>query len=272
MSIRLESLVFPVEKYSARKRSVPSSAIEASTSRALTTYLDLPSEIHLEIIRHLCYPTTLSLRLVNRYFHALIAPDVLSRARAIYLHYLRGLPHSPLSATSAPCFICLRIRERSFFDTRHWELESGRMRNRMCINCRIKTVTYFRGESFWWRENLTRCGICGEIRPLARCTNKRGGICKQCDDWHLVRKWSRRLGLILSRPIGGILSVVQPRSSAYIGTALQTVFSVVLFVWTALTLAKKFQKWYWISYWAMTNVSRHHCFFLSWPEKLLNTY
>ena len=281
----LESLRPPRETSSPRKSPVPISAMKASLPRTLTAFVDLPPEIHLEILCYFSYPTILSLRGVNRYFHALIAPEILSHMRTIYFHYLYRLPHSPLSASSAPCLACLRIRERCFFDISNWDLASEAMHHRVCVECRIRTVAYSRGEVFWWKKELTRCGRCGKIRPRERCTKRCGGICRQCDDWHLVRKWSRHLRflprwagnlcrylrlcaalsgdfllhvLIMNiNPLGVIMVVVQPKKFSYIGTIAQAAISVAILVGTSLLYVRNYSGDHEVLRWAIANVSRY---------------
>ena len=114
---------------------------------------------------------------------------------------------------------------------------------------------------------MTRCGRCGEIKARERCTKLCGGICRQCDDWHYVRKWSRRLRflprwagnlcrylrlcagisghflyhvviMIVIPILGSITVVVQPKNFSYLGTVAQAVISVAVLVWTSLLFVK----------------------------------
>ena len=258
---------------SSGRSSISPSFCTAQTPRTSTTLLDLPPEIHLHILDYLWYPYILRLRATNRYFHALLVYSVLFRKREAYAQYLlRTFVDEPLPASFAPCLICLRLRPRYFFDDKNWELQWEVARYRMCIECRMRIKAYDHGELFWWQKYMTRCARCGEIRARERCTDKQGGICRQCDDWRWLRQWDRRLhpywvkrnshwfirGLIcpFTGPLALFWMVSEWKSTFYISTAIQATLSGIIVVWTSVLLIKHDYVAAWLTFWLMITVSK----------------
>lgn len=127
--------------------------------------LTLPTELLLQILTNLPYPTFFLLKRTHPYFRDLITPSAF-RSHVLTANHIDLLASEPLLPSNIyPCYICLRALPSSRFslssrkdDRAH---AGSKALKRFCVDCGAKARVYFPGQQIEMDDGLAKiCQHC----------------------------------------------------------------------------------------------------------------
>ena len=155
--------------------------------------LTLPTELLLQILTYLTYPTYILLQRTHPYFRDLITPSTL-RNHILTANQIDLLASEPLLPSDIyPCYICLRALPSSRFslssrkdDRAH---AGSKALKRFCVDCGAKARLYFPGQHIEMDDGVAK--ICQHCLKFVRGGKiELGSTCKG----HKQRGWAPYVG------------------------------------------------------------------------------
>jgi len=201
---------YPTSMKTLREKAIPLSPLKSIFihSTAVTvhkhdvaqqgpsSYLDLPHELHYEIVGHLDYPSLRNLNNTSRFFRQFINQNTHEIGKKIWIRQLTEEDNAGHfdHAERQPCYRCVRLRLRSKFPTTMPHQYERLRGQRQCIECEfqhgIPGKAILVGAETWTRCRSCKRArkACGYDKPTNRSiANKL--MCRACGTmWNLTKR------------------------------------------------------------------------------------
>lgn len=179
---------------------------ESKAAKPPPSLMDLPSDLHVQLLSHLEYPDLEMLRGTNSYFRHLPSDLDIAHSRSSYVQtllqqeqqevsYAHSLSFSPdpndvLAADTnnyfLRCYFCFRRKHISNFTGTQFTQRRSKGHadagKRFCTSCGVRDRRWEPGTILSTpREQLVYCRRCRELKPLSSASGWRSfGFCEEC--------------------------------------------------------------------------------------------